>query len=281
MRRRELYRTLVRAAAAAQAEIGVRHPDGVPGPVDDMRPPRPNWLHDADVIDRAKLFQKLKGLLTYGSPLDKFAFLWPCTVPLNKTGAVFPPGFEWINVYDNTDPIAASLEAFAPEKTNPPPGKTVAEPQNFAFRAHPLLLISHIKYLAFKKHQSGRLVNQVAQWLLRGESFQRPKLGTQGWLTPSGERFRITWRIVQWGVVAIALSAIVALWLDPVIQPLWPSLPGGDAVTVARQSASDSFLDWLIREVPQYIAGATVIVFIVGVLGRIRENWMIGGNKKK
>lgn len=261
--------------------LGVRHPDGAPGPVDDMRPPRPNWLHDADIIDRAKLFQRLKGLLTYGSPLDKFGFLWPRIVPLNKTEAVFPPAFEWINVYDNTDPIAASLEAFAPEKTNPRGDKAVAKPQNFAFRAHPLLLISHIKYLAFKKHQSGRLVNQVAQWLLRGESFQRPKLGTQGWLTRSGERVRITWRIVQWGVVAIALSAIVAVWLEPTIEKLWHSLPGVDAVTVARQSANDSFLDWLTREVPRHIAGAAVIVFIVGVLGRIRENWMIGGNEKK
>jgi hypothetical protein len=77
------------------------------------------------------------------------------------------------------------------------------------------------------------------------------------------------------------LSAIVALWLEPAIQKLWHSLPGVDAVTVARQSASDSVLQWLIREVPQHIAGAAVVVFTVGVLGRIRENWMIGGNEKE
>jgi hypothetical protein len=262
------------------AGLGQVHPDGAPGPVGEMRPPRPNWLNNADVINRAKLFQRLEGLLTYGSPLDKFAFLWPSIVALNKDEAVFQPSFEWINVYDNTDPVAASLEAFAPKEKSAR-GKAVAKPQNFAFRAYPLLLLSHIRYLAFKKHRSGRLVNRVGDWLLHGGRFPKPKLGSEGWLTPSGERFRATWRIAQWGVVAVVLSAIVALWLEPAIQKLWHSLPGVDAVTVARQSASDSVLQWLIREVPQHIAGAAVVVFTVGVLGRIRENWMIGGNEKE
>src|SRR6185503_10480907 len=48
-----------------------------------MLPARPLWLADDDVVYHDKLFSKFAGLLTYGSPLDKFAMLWSAQVPIN------------------------------------------------------------------------------------------------------------------------------------------------------------------------------------------------------
>ena len=67
-------------------------------------------------IYRDKLFAKFKGLLTYGSPLDKFAAIWPPTVALNRDTKVFPKDAIWLNIWDPTDPVSAKLDAFEPER---------------------------------------------------------------------------------------------------------------------------------------------------------------------
>src|SRR6476469_1181197 len=73
-----------------------------------LLPQRPSWLSpdDDDIISRRALFRNLKGFMTYGSPLSKFAVLWPLVVPLNKDESVFREDFEWINVFDPTDPVS-------------------------------------------------------------------------------------------------------------------------------------------------------------------------------
>jgi len=48
-----------------------------------MQPPFPSWRDKEYVLDRRELFKNLRGLLTHGSPLSKFAALWPAIVPLN------------------------------------------------------------------------------------------------------------------------------------------------------------------------------------------------------
>lgn len=106
------------------------------GPVDVMRPDRPIWIQDDDaVIDRKILFSRLRGLVTYGSPLDKFAYMWGAIVPINPDKTVFDKKFEWLNIFDHTDPVAEALRAY---QDAPCP------PQNYSYKASPLLLLSHI-----------------------------------------------------------------------------------------------------------------------------------------
>jgi hypothetical protein len=80
-----------------------------------MLPRRPTWLGPTDAIDRKALFAKLAGLLTYGSAIGKFRAIWPIVVPANKDENVFPLKFQWINVYDPTDPVSGELEAYTRE----------------------------------------------------------------------------------------------------------------------------------------------------------------------
>lgn len=124
-------------------------PAGRQGRTDKMMPRRPPWLAPTDGIDRHALFRRFAGFVTYGSPLDKFAALWPRVVPLNLQTAVFPAGCEWVNLYDPTDPIAAWLHAFD-KPLNPAdsvlPGKALLEPKSFPARASLLFGLSHIRY---------------------------------------------------------------------------------------------------------------------------------------
>ena len=46
-------------------------------------PRRPGWLAPTDIAYRSVIFKHLAGILTYGSPLEKFAGLWPALVPIS------------------------------------------------------------------------------------------------------------------------------------------------------------------------------------------------------
>lgn len=78
-----------------------------------MMPRRPPWLADTDGVRRPVLFERFRGFISYGSPLDKFAALWPRIVCLNRQAEVFRQDAEWINLHDATDPVSARLDAFA------------------------------------------------------------------------------------------------------------------------------------------------------------------------
>ena len=106
-----------------------------------MMPSRPSWLVYDDVIDRAALFSKLKGFVTYGSPLNKFAAIWPRIVATatdrqfsdgrteyvdgenqrHVPPSAFPLDCEWINLRAPLDPVAGEQELFGAVNTRPSP----------------------------------------------------------------------------------------------------------------------------------------------------------------
>jgi hypothetical protein len=210
-----------------------------PFDVTAMLPNRPVWLDDQDIIDRDVLFEKFKGVLTYGAPLERFAALWSSLVPLNRHQDPFPAGAEWINVYDPTDPVGTWLKDFNPSPAVVPrPGRTTLAPQNFPCRASPVLLLSHICYLTASRFASVRsvndepnlLVNCVADWLVRGGELTNrlasaPKHRRTFWMPHAHGKFgslwwRAAWRYVQWVIVGLLLTLATLLSLHWVIYPL-------------------------------------------------------------
>lgn len=200
-------------------------PAGTP-PTDPMMPPRPPWLAADEVVHRQRLFAALQGFVTYGSPLDKFATLWPTIVPQNRLERVFPPGFQWMNVYDPTDPVGAALDFFKPLAGSGPgkPAGGLAGPDavNFGYRAHPVLLYSHIQYL---KASGGSFATMLVHWALGqwSPSLPLPAPGDgDSWLrTPAevAQRERLA-RLEVAGVVLLLLllgSAIFGLLLPAVL----------------------------------------------------------------
>ena len=126
-----------------------------------MRPPRPHWLSDRDAIDRQKLFNGLKGFCTYGSPLDKFATLWPAIVPEN-TNAVPLKDCQWINVFDRMDPVAGSLDGFGQGNG--------FSPCNVPYRASWWFLLAHTAYLNSAKNGDG-FAGRLGKWIAEGDGF--------------------------------------------------------------------------------------------------------------
>ncbi len=140
-----------------------------------MQPPFPSWRDKEYILDRRKLFKNLRGLLTYGSPLSKFAALWPVIVPLNKDSYVFykdsedpQKNFQWLNVYDPTDPVAGRTQPFQNQKSPSVSTYNAAEPIDIPYKANLFHLLSHVQYLTFSKGKDPRLVDIVANWLLEG-----------------------------------------------------------------------------------------------------------------
>lgn len=214
-----------------------------------MRPPRPSWLKKDDIIARSELFKNLQGVVTYGSPLSKFGVVWPAIVPVNKDNTVFNPKFEWLNVYDPTDPVAGRSALFN--------FKTIGDkqqPQEIAYKAEGIHLLSHIKYLNYKPSRPTPFVKQLAQWILRGDSFQ-PGPPSLGWPQPSIVQIYNNIRVLIWLVVAVLISWLLGFLI--------------------RFALPDS-IEKVIQEIPYldltnpftYIGLGIIIVLIVGIIMR-------------
>lgn len=236
---------LSRTELADAGRFRATDPDADPGHVKRMAPRRPVWIDDdREGLDRRKLFRKLRGFATYGSPLDEFAFLWPQIVNVNNDGGAFPERFEWINVFDHTDPVASRIDAFD-DAFGPGRG-----PRNFAYKASRTPLWSHTRYLkggASPDSASRRLLD----WMLGEAPFECPRGGP-------GSRWYKSRR--PW------LGVVLRLWM-------WLLL-------VAPQSAAiGGIAAWLLREPISAILGnavhalgaACVIVLVVGCLRWLLE----------
>lgn len=138
-----------------------------------MMPARPPWLADEDVISRPLLFEKLRGILTYGSPLDKFAGLWPrivatATDQIDKT-CPFPSHCRWLNLVSPSDPVAGTLESYGSAagqrlENAIPPVENLRAPWNPGYG------LSHIQYFAGMERSAAdsrsRQKRALARWLL-------------------------------------------------------------------------------------------------------------------
>ena len=214
-----------------------------------MMPSRPPGLEPNDIISRKELFHNLKGFMTYGSPLSKYAVLWPWLTPLNKDESVFDQNFEWINFYDPSDPIADRTKYFFSESSN-------LSPKNIVYRtAWSFHLLSHINYLTFWSGKSNLLVSHVASWLLTEDKFQSPKPGSSiRWPNRFWVQVYIGLRILLWWVIGSLVSVLLS-YLVPKAARVFNNAP-----------------EWLLPLLPNplvYIGAAVLIVLIVGTTNAI------------
>ena len=132
-------------------------------------PPRPAWALPGDSVKREAIFERFHGVLTYGSPLEKFATIWPARVPLSRKAA-FQPCARWFNVFDPTDPVSGVLKSFSS-----PPNTVANSPllccppvTNIGYRSYWVLLQSHLHYLTASKDDFG-LATQAMRWVLENK----------------------------------------------------------------------------------------------------------------
>lgn len=202
-----------------------------------MQPPFPSWRDKEYILDRRKLFENLRGLLTYGSPLSKFATLWPVIVPLNKDSCVFykdsedpQKNFQWLNIYDPTDPVAGGTQPFRNQKS--PSGSTynAPEPIDIPYKANLFHLLSHVQYLTFSKGKDPRLVDIVANWLVEGDltinkdnltvstNELNVKRGNPGWPKLNLLKFYQVLRVATWVFAAFLVGSLLSVLISAVPQ---------------------------------------------------------------
>jgi hypothetical protein len=173
------------------------------------RPSRPAWIPPTVALSRRTLFQGFKGLLTYGSPLDKFATLWPARVPLNKEENVFRDDVEWVNVYDVTDPVGAHLDYFEPAA--PGPGRIRA--LNLCYKASPIMLWSHVGYLRTHRNRRDELADRTVEWLVSGGPFPQPSAPSSAWLDTGKKATFARWALAYWVQLPLIAAFLFGLGL--------------------------------------------------------------------
>ena len=127
-------------------------------------PRRPPWLKLRDAINRARLFAGLRGFLTMGSPLDKFAALWPVIVPINRE--TIPGHVPWVNVADSQDIVAARLDLF--RSCDQTPGIGGLHLSNVEWADQRSLFSAHTSYWKGGKRHD-RLIDRLIPWLEGGQ----------------------------------------------------------------------------------------------------------------
>ena len=76
-------------------------------PQPPIMPRRPGWVATDEIAYRSRIFRRFRGCLTYGSPLEKFAGLWPALVPINRE-RIFRPNIPWLNIMTRSIPFPAA-----------------------------------------------------------------------------------------------------------------------------------------------------------------------------
>lgn len=250
--------------------------------VDAMMPSRPPWLTPRDVINRPLLFGKLCGFLTYGSPLDKFAGLWPRIVATarDRSDGQHPLGnCEWINLAAPSDPVAGTLEGLPAHGPGDPLERVVPAVRNYWAPWDLLIGISHIRYFsgfeAFRRNHVGEAQKvAVAEWLV-GRELRLSDV-------PLVALRRLATFVQYLGLIIILWLA--ASWLVRIILEGASRIVGTSAscsgcigrgvsgvVTLATASPGEALLH--ILRLPATVLGASfALIFLMGALRWFRES---------
>jgi virulence-associated protein VagC len=243
---------------------------------ENMLPQRPIWLKNDEIVDRSKLFSNLKGFVTYGSPLSKFAVLWPSIVPINRDLSVFRKDFEWINIFDPTDPVADFTRFFSSNNTT-----GVLVPREISYKAENVFLLSHGEYLTFNPKRKKPLIRQVSRWLHGGSNFQSlEEKDDWGWPIPQENNqdslvvsvyFRLG--IFIWFLLGLLVSLVLSLLVPRVLGQTLTSLAQS---TTGILNTSLLKLNEFLTQPYFYIVATAIIVGIVGGIVRF-----IGFNRNR
>lgn len=270
-----------------------RYLDELPS-ADDARetlPRRPGWAEPNEIVFRDGVFDSFRGFLTYGSPLAKFAGIWPAVVPVSREPA-FHEDVPWINLYDPVDPVSGRLEVFCQ-----PDQRICPFPIDLGYAASPVLLLAHLKYFA-RRAVPMDAATATVRWLLTGcaAAFPLDAGHPSGWKTGQWFKYRDrSWRariVVAYStwIIATAVLALLGALIFPLLlkaassvgASLWtqlsdfsPDLSGGK---IARSILNSTTVvsDWVAthqgtfaRRMLLLVSAAVVLTAIAGGIARL------------
>jgi len=199
------YFTEEKWSSLRQTLVGPSRPGwAVPSGAILSSPRRPVWAEPSELAYRSHIFSRFHGLLTFGSPLEKFANIWPARVPISREPA-FRLGTKWLNIYDPLDPISGVLRSF---------GGGIAAccppPENIGYSNGPILLLTHLQYLRPRKLG---LSDGIAEWFVTGNSHLISASAGPGWYSPDSRHDSTRWAAawVSWFGAFLLLLVLGAL----------------------------------------------------------------------
>jgi hypothetical protein len=188
--------------------------------VSGMMPARPHWLEQEDVINRKELFGKLRGFLTYGSPLDKFAGLWPRIVATatDRTDGTcaFPEGCRWINLAAPSDPVGGALDSYG-AAAGSRLERAIPEVENYRTPWSIKYGLAHIQYFTgverSDKGSGAKQKRAVAHWLLDAKT-DVPDLRRPLFVRFFTEMLAYPFLVVLLWFIATAIASAAILGID-------------------------------------------------------------------
>lgn len=234
---------------------------------DRMMPRRPPWLFGEAGIDRRALFGRFAGLVTYGSPLDKFAAMWPRIVCLNLQTKVFQPGCEWVNLYDPTDPVAAKLDAFLPPDPPADPGVTdriALAPQNFGARASLAFGLSHIRYFTPRRTRAKSMPAEISSALVSKGRTSLSAAAARATISRGEKAVRAMLALIELAILALLLAAASGVLLYLVGRAL-PDAATGFIKQVLRAVAPPLAATLQAGGWPAYLACALIMLALAAI----------------
>jgi len=244
---------------AGPGDPGMKPPSGT------IMPRRPGWAQSTDIAYRRGIFARFRGFLTYGSPLEKFAGIWPALVPISRE-VTFAEGIPWLNIYDPVDPVSGRLLAFQKQAAQCCP-----RAQDLGYAASWWLLLAHLKYLT-RRNNGADLATAAVEWFLTDTTIafsRRPtggwRLGT--WFRPLGapvvgstaeERVReaiarATW-LAAFGILVVLAAIVLPMMLEAAGALIMVAGEKIVALAPVLRAPADG-LATLVRPVIQWVAG--------------------------
>lgn len=222
-----------------------------------MMPRRPAYVQKDEILSRRILFKDLRGFLTYGAPIDKFHTLWRPYAPVNCQKDVFRTDFEWINLYEDLDPIGAKLDFVDSAHAG---GVKDRMPLNLGYRNSLLLGVAHCRH--FGSHGKVNAVGRsVAQWISSGAPLriERDRL-----LASFEQPQPVQWWLRAQLALLVSVMAMAAGFIGV------RSVEGWDQPWTWGGVLAGAFL---------YLAGCVGLVLLVGVLNRLINGVPADGEK--
>jgi hypothetical protein len=216
------------------------------------------WLPDDAAVDLDKVYERLRGLVTYGSPLETFARTWPAIVQINDRAAI-PEKFEWLKLHDPVDIVAWRLVSFGEADAK---GFGEIKPKNLLCRASQWVTHAHTSYLATKfRNADRRILPAILDWMIVGSKAMDPgdDVMSNRILPRSGIAGHRLLAILQW---------ILALLIGCLIWPYAASAIAGVVKGIASaisffaptvRSAIDRVHDTVVNEILTFTPGQDLV----------------------
>lgn len=251
--------------------------------IENMMPARPAWLGARDCINRPALFARLRGLVTYGSPLDKFAALWPRIVAFEtQPDEAAPPrpifpDCAWVNLVANTDPVAGAIDRFA-EPEGAPAGTNLPRLHNVRRAGAQLIGWAHVQYWQVPQRWDTARADHYKEAMawLTGAAEPAPAGDPE---PPFGARYApgLADHAILFGqalALTILLWAAGTLVIAAAVIPFAPEEWRIFGTVPASKAGFWDYACFTARLMPAVAAGASLILYLTGHLRWIGETWL-------